>query len=184
MMYFGPITSTVGHRRAIGKAWIARSRHVACAWIVSQRARTGVDQQQRMLFPTIRDNNMNNHVGYCDLATRADNLVLGTDGCAATCRRDKISILQAKMPGAMVAVGFLDCAESRQQVVGTCFQSPFGRYESGYKADLVVLEYHARRLWSKPMPLRMWYGASPRMRSNRLWSMAAWCGEAYVPVRC
>jgi len=89
--------------------------------------------------------NMNNHVGYCDLATRADNLVLGTDGCGGNMFEEiKLAFFKHKDAGGpWWPSDFLTVLNRGNKLLERAFKAPFGRIESGYKADLVVLDYHA-----------------------------------------
>ena len=91
--------------------------------------------------------NMNNHVGYTSRIPDVRKLVIGTDGCGGNMFEElKLAFFKHKDEGgAWWPADFLGALSRGNRLVESVFRGRgrWGRIEKGYKADLVILDYHA-----------------------------------------
>ncbi|MGI6432298.1 MAG: amidohydrolase family protein [Sphaerochaetaceae bacterium] len=89
--------------------------------------------------------NMNNQVGYMKHLAQVNNLVLGTDGCGGNMFEElKIAFFKHRDAlGTLWPPDFFKALNRGNQLLQKSFGRRFGRIESGYVADLVVLDYQS-----------------------------------------
>ncbi len=116
--------------------------------------------------------NMNNHVGYAKLLTKVRNLVMGTDGCGGNMFEElKIGFFKHRDAGGPFWPGDFVLAMARgNKLVEKYFDgAKLGRIEPGYKADVVILNYHS------PTPILRENAAS-----HFVWGMASNAVESVI----
>ena len=91
--------------------------------------------------------NMNNHIGYNRHVPDVRKLVIGTDGCGGDMFEElKLAFFKHKDEGGPFwPSDFVAALNRGNRLVESVFRGRgrWGRIEKGYKADLVILDYHA-----------------------------------------
>ncbi|WP_025820545.1 putative aminohydrolase SsnA [Shewanella marina] len=87
--------------------------------------------------------NMNNNVGYNQLLSRFNNVVLGTDGIGADMFEElKFAFFKHRDAGGPLwPDSFMKNLFNGNQVLARNFGAKFGQLAAGYKADLTILDY-------------------------------------------
>lgn len=110
--------------------------------------------------------NMNNHVGYFPYLPDVRKAVIGTDGCGGNMFEElKIAFFKHKDAGGpWWPADFLAALSRGSSLMESAFRgrARFGRIESGYKADLAILDYRP------PTPLK-----AKNAASHFVWGMCA-----------
>lgn len=103
--------------------------------------------KRRCFFAHNGRSNMNNHIGYNHKLPKIDRLVLGTDGCGGNMFEEiKISFFKHKDDGGPFwPANYVEALNRGNELVESCFsgRGKWGMVAPGYKADLVLLDYHA-----------------------------------------
>ena len=129
----------------LGQIRSACRQYAVGSWAVVESARNRTAQRTRLFSrPQSPRSNMNNHVGYCQGLQQVENLVLGTDGCGGNMFEElKIAFFKHKDEGGpWWPDDFLTVLTRGNRILERYFNEQFGRIAPGYKADLVVLDYH------------------------------------------
>jgi len=115
--------------------------------------------------------NMNNNVGYARHIQEVKNLVIGTDGCGGNMFEElKLDFFKHKDQGGSWWPSDYVAALSRgNMLVERYFDGKFGQVSEGYKADLVVCDYHA------PTPI-----VPANAASHFVWGMSSNCVESVM----
>ncbi|MDY0303274.1 MAG: putative aminohydrolase SsnA [Sphaerochaeta sp.] len=115
--------------------------------------------------------NMNNNVGYARHIQEVKNLVIGTDGCGGNMFEElKLAFFKHKDQGGSWWPSDYVAALSRgNMLVERYFDGKFGQVSEGYKADLVVCDYHA------PTPI-----VPANAASHFVWGMSSNCVESVM----
>lgn len=115
--------------------------------------------------------NMNNHVGYCQNLQKVKNLIIGTDGCGGNMFEElKLAFFKHKDEGGSWWPGdFVTALARGNKLVEKYFDGKFGRVETGFKADLNILDYH------NPTPL-----VADNSAAHFVWGMSSNCVESVI----
>ena len=115
--------------------------------------------------------NMNNHVGYCRVLPKIDNLILGTDGCGGNMFEEiKIGFFKHKDNGGpWWPSDYLRALTRANKLLEMYYGRKFGRVEKGYVADLVIYNYQ------NPTPL-----VKENAASHFVWGMSSNAVESVI----
>lgn len=115
--------------------------------------------------------NMNNNVGYCSKIEKIKNLMLGTDGCGGNMFEEmKIALFKHKdQGGSFWPADFLLAQTRANEFLGKYFNKKFGRIQSGYAADIVIIDYQA------PTPI-----VKENLAGHIVWGMSSNCVESVI----
>lgn len=115
--------------------------------------------------------NMNNTVGYASRIQQIENLVIGTDGCGGNMFEElKLAFFKHKdTGGSWWPAEFVAALNRGNRLLERYFDGMFGVVAEGYKADLVICDYHS------PTPL-----AATNAASHFIWGMSSNCVESVI----
>lgn len=115
--------------------------------------------------------NMNNHVGYCRVLPKVDNLILGTDGCGGNMFEEiKIGFFKHKDDGGpWWPADYLRALTRANKLLEIYYGRKFGRVEKGYVADLVIYNYQ------NPTPL-----VKENVPGHFVWGMSSNAVESVI----
>jgi len=115
--------------------------------------------------------NMNNNVGYFKNIQKVNNLVIGTDGCGGNMFEElKLAFFKHKdQGGSWWPNNYVAALARGNKLVEQYFEGNFGRVEAGYKADLVITDYH------NPTPME-----SGNIASHFVWGMSSNCVQSVI----
>jgi putative selenium metabolism protein SsnA len=115
--------------------------------------------------------NMNNNVGYARHIQEVKNLVIGTDGCGGNMFEElKLAFFKHKDEGLpWWPSDYVGALNRGNRLVERYFDGKFGLVEEGYKADLVICDYHS------PTPL-----IESNAASHYVWGMSSNCVQSVL----
>ncbi len=115
--------------------------------------------------------NMNNNVGYARHIQEVKNLVIGTDGCGGNMFEElKLAFFKHKdQGGSWWPSDYVTALNRGNRLVERSFDGKFGQVAEGYKADLVITDYHS------PTPL-----IPANAASHFVWGMSSNCVESVM----
>ncbi|MFA5446735.1 MAG: putative aminohydrolase SsnA [Sphaerochaeta sp.] len=115
--------------------------------------------------------NMNNHVGYFGRIEDVENLLIGTDGCGGNMFEElKLAFFKHKDEGRpWWPSDYVGALNRANRLLERYFDGKFGMVAPGYKADLMITDYHS------PTPL-----VSDNAASHFVWGMSSNCVESVI----
>lgn len=115
--------------------------------------------------------NMNNNVGYARHIQEVKNLVIGTDGCGGNMFEElKLAFFKHKdQGGSWWPSDYVAALNRGNRLVERYFDGKFGQVAEGFKADLVICDYHA------PTPL-----VAQNAASHFVWGMSSNCVQSVL----